>query len=346
MRETLGRSVYLSETDEHTLSEAGIANSPVFLSLHRQEEMKDGWRQRMISFCEQLYRQNCRILADISKRTFAAMEVSSLEELRDLLHLHSVRIDYGFTIDEIKEAAQIMPVVLNASTITEAEMKEFAGCELSAMHNFYPRPETGLDKDYVRERTDLLHQYGFTVSAFIAGTGNRRGPLYEGLPTLEEHRHAVPLYACADLIRTCGVDQVYAGDPEVEESELKRIERFLQEDVLELPCTLTEGCEDLYGRVFTNRIDSPAGLIRIAESREYSVASGRRAKPENTAERARGTITMDNEAYLRYEGEIMIAKRDYPSDPRVNVIGRIENAYMPVIDLIDRGDRLMFVRPQ
>ena len=76
------------------------------------------------------------------------------------------------------------------------------------MHNFYPRPETGLDEDYLKERTALLQQYGFKVIAFIAGTGRKRGPLQEGLPTLEAHRYLPPLYACADLILNDGIDQV------------------------------------------------------------------------------------------------------------------------------------------
>ena len=45
---------------------------------------------------------------------------------------------------------------------------------------------------------------------------------------------------------------------------------------------------------------------------------------ENTVERPLGTITVDNEKYERYQGEIQIAKRNLPADEKVNVIGRIK----------------------
>ena len=343
MPEALGRSLYLSESNGTPDGKNVPAGVPVFISLHREEEMTDGWRENMIRFCESLYQRNCSVLADISKRTLAAMQAASVKELCSLLHLTMVRIDYGFTVSEIREIAGDVPVVLNASTVTEQEMQELCGCgELLAMHNFYPRPETGLDAEYLKERTELLHRYGFKVLAFIAGTGAKRGPLKEGLPTLEAHRYMPPLYAYADLVLNYGIDQVYVGDPELDERELKRIERFINDGVLELPVSLNHGYEDLYGRVLTNRIDSPKGLIRAAESREYSVSSGRHVRPENTAERSRGTITMDNENYLRYEGEVMIMRQDYPKDERVNVIGTVRNEYIPVTDLIRRGSKFVF----
>lgn len=341
--EALGRSLYLSESNGTPGGLVIPSGVPVFISLHREEEMTDDWPQKISQFCSSLAEKNCTILADISKRTLETMRVGSVKELCEVLHLGAVRVDYGFTVSEIKAIAQETPVVLNASCITEEEMKELCGCgELLAMHNFYPRPETGLDEDYLKERTALLQQYGFKVIAFIAGTGRKRGPLQEGLPTLEAHRYLPPLYACADLILNDGIDQVYVGDPELEEMEQQRIDRFLKEGILELPCSLRAGYEDLYGQVFTNRIDSPKGLIRVAESREYSISSGRTVKPENSVVRRRGTITMDNEDYLRYAGEVMIMRADHPQDPRVNVIGTIQKEYIPLLDLIKRGAKFTF----
>lgn len=345
MREELGRSVYLSESEG--ISDAPDLSSgvPVFVSLHRQEEMRDGWKEKVIRFCESMAKKNCSILADISRHTLEAMRVDSIRELCALLHLNAVRFDYGFTISEIRAASKETKVVLNASCIREEEMRELSGCTgLSAMHNFYPRPETGLDEEYLKEQTELLHAYGFQVIAFIAGTGRKRGPIHEGLPTLEAHRYEPPLYACADLILKYGIDQVYVGDPELELSEQKRIERFLKEGVLEVPCILNKGYESLYDQVFTNRLDSPKGLIRAAESRAYSVSSNRMVKPEGMRPRWRGTITMDNENYLRYAGEIMILRTDHPQDARVNVIGTVRKNYIPILDLIERGAQFVLTK--
>ena len=340
MPEALGRSVYLSEFHGIPANAAGI---PVFLSLHRQEEMDAQWKTKIMDLCHQLNEHGCRILADISKKTFAAMEVSDARELKEKLQLWAVRPDYGFTVEEIREMAEYMPVVLNASTVTDEELQKLSGCkELMAMHNFYPRPETALDAEYLKERTKTLQEHGLKVIAFIPGTGEKRGPLYEGLPTLEDHRYISPYAAYLDLVIRYGIDMVYVGDPDLDEAEERRIARYIEEGIIELPCDMRKGYEYLYGQAFTNRIDSPKTMIRAAESREYSVSNGSEVKPENTVKRSKGSITMDNEKYLRYQGEIMIAVQDFEADERVNVIGNVKEEYLLVTKLIERGAKFAF----
>ncbi|WP_260676129.1 MupG family TIM beta-alpha barrel fold protein [Parageobacillus genomosp. 1] len=86
-----------------------------------------------------------------------------------------------------------MKVVFNASTMTEEEGDEIAACDVNwnhieAWHNFYPRPETALAKDTGVEKNNMLRQKGLRkIAALIAGNKEKRGPLYEGLPTLEAH---------------------------------------------------------------------------------------------------------------------------------------------------------------
>ena len=73
-------------------------------------------------------------------------------------------------------------------------------CErLIAWHNFYPRRETGLDEHFFDKQTALFKQYSIPVCAFIPGIGENRGPLFEGLPTLESHRDVHPFTAAAEL---------------------------------------------------------------------------------------------------------------------------------------------------
>ncbi len=47
--------------------------------------------------------------------------------------------------------------------------------------------------------------------AFIPGDGEKRGPLCEGLPTLEKHRNMRPLEAYLELVQDCDVDKVLIG---------------------------------------------------------------------------------------------------------------------------------------
>ena len=65
---------------------------------------------------------------------------------------------------------------------------------------------------------------------------------------------------------------------------------------------------------------------------------------EHTIERNKGCITMDNENYLRYSGEIQILKKDYPANEKINVIGQLQKEYIDILKVIDRNYKIAFVR--
>ncbi len=140
------------------------------------------------------------------------------------------------------------------------------------------------------------------------------------------------------------MDGIFLGDPELSAVEQGRIRRFQEEGVLSIPAQLEPGREALYGRVFTCRVDSPAKLVRFAESREYSCFGGPAAAGP-CEPRPRGSVTLDNDRYGRYAGEIQLLRADFPADPRVNVIGHVPEAAMLLADCIRRGGRFTLVEP-
>lgn len=73
----------------------------------------------------------------------------------------------------------------------------------------------------------------------------------------------------------------------------------------------------------TNRADHARDVIRSVESRGYAAVGHPSIQPQNCVARPVGTITMDNENYLRYQGEIQITLTDLDADERVNVLGRV-----------------------
>ena len=87
--------------------------------------------------------------------------------------------------------------------------------------------------------------------------------------------------------------------------------------MVSIPAQLDAEYNGLYNQVFTCRVDSPKWLIRVLESREYS-CKGRSVIPENCGERVTGSITIDNENYGRYTGEIQIIRSNLKADDRVN----------------------------
>lgn len=347
MPNSLGFSLYLSTYAAQCSALGGWSNTgaAVFLSLHISEEFDDSYCRRAEEICRDLAQKGFRIIADVSVKTLQQFGCESLVSLARKLQLWALRIDYGFSREEICALAAQMPIVVNASTTTEEDARVIAaaGKEVFAMHNFYPRPETGLDEDYLLETTRSLQNAGLKVLAFIPGDTQRRGPLYEGLPTLEAHRNVPPSAAFVDLAVRFGVDEIFVADPGISRQEQERIARFCQDGVICVPARLDDRYSYLYDRVFTCRVDSPKALVRFQESRIYS-CQGETVEPDNCRERCRGSITIDNRLYGRYSGEIMMARQDFPANPRVNVIGTVpENAHL-LMDCIGRGRKFTLVR--
>ncbi len=348
MPDFLGRSVYLTEFEKQKapLAAGSAGGAPVFISLHIGEEFAPDYPDRVRAMCSWLREHGWRILADVSEQTAIQFGCSDILQLARDLGLWGLRLDDGFTLEEACSLAARMPIAVNASTVTpeEAAALAAAGPEVIAIHNFYPRPETGLDPEFLQESTRMLQAAGLKVYAFIPGDEQLRGPLHEGLPTLEAHRGAAPLAAFADLAVHYGLEGIFAGDPGVSSYELEQIASFCADGVLPVPVHLKAGQEGLYGQIFTCRPDSPSWLVRYQESRKYARQGGL-VEPADCAARPRGTITMDNLRYGRYSGEIQLMRQDLPADERVNVIGRVDPRYLLLVDCIRRGSRFKMVRP-
>ena len=342
----LGYSVYLANYHEikTQLIQVYEPGSYIFTSFHISEEMGPSYVEQMKSMCRQLHEIGYKIIGDVSKKTLKQFGCETLWEFAEMMEISMVRIDYGFSDEEIIGLGKRMPVCINASAVDETSVQKIRKEVKSVygIHNFYPRPETGLDEEYFTEINRQLRKLGMKVMAFIPGDIFLRGPLFEGLPTLEKHRGIAPFAAYVDAKLTCGMDEVLVGDGVISQFDGDRIKAFEKEGVLELPVVFSEFHKTLYGKIFTIRTDSPRWVKRLTESREYS-CFGTEILPADCTVRDAGSITMDNSRYLRYSGEIQMVIEKLPADERVNVIGRIEKNYELLLMNIRNGQKIRFV---
>lgn len=322
-----------------------MEGSAVFTSLHISEEMDEGYVTRVEEMMDFLKKTGYKVIADVSRRSLEVFHEKDLLSLSERLKIDVLRIDYGFSEEEMLRTAKLVPICLNASTITEdfAKMLQETGGRFYAMHNFYPRPETGLDIDQFIERNEMLRSYGIDVMAFIPGKSVLRRPIYEGLPTLEKHRGVMPYLSFIEMRNRFKISDIFVGDGVLSAEETEDIRVLIEENIYQIRASLREENSDLYDSVFTVRIDSPKEIIRIQESREYAT-KGETIKARNTRERTRGSITMDNELYKRYSGEVQILRSDFKEDERVNIIGEVSDEYLDVPDLIPNGSKIRLIR--
>lgn len=337
----LGFAVYVSafKRQRPFLEKLKNQNTPVFTSLHLNEEVTESYINDVEEMCGWLHENNFWVMADVSPLTLERFKEASLASLADRLHLDNLRLDFGFDLTELKKEKHALSFTYNASTLLEQDIEE---SEDYFMHNFYPRPETGLDAAFFTSLNKQITEKSGKTLAFISGDEEKRGPLSEGLPTLENHRYLSPYAQYIDLVKQYNIDKVFLGDIKMSEYELDLILNYLEDQLIRLPVFLPQALHHLYDQPFTVRVDSPSTLIRVQESRQYAQA-GKDVEPTNTVRRLKGSVTMDNRRYKRYSGEVQVTKRDYPADERVNVIGNITQKYHLLLDNLHNGDRFMFV---
>ncbi|MGG3912776.1 MupG family TIM beta-alpha barrel fold protein [Rossellomorea vietnamensis] len=335
----IGISVYLSDEDAEAriLRASASGVKLAFTSLHIPDESGIN-TERVRGLLSLFKREGFQVFADVSKKTPAMLGLHHFEELKEL-GVTSLRLDDGFTTDEMLGLSRQFQIAINASTVGEKELQRWIDCGLEtgnmiSWHNFYPKPETGLDEEYFLKQQDLYDGLGIPVYAFIPGDEKKRGPLHLGLPTLEDHRGQSP-YVSAVQLKRWGVTGIFVGDPGCSEELLGKLVRFDQEEVIELSY---RGSGEIEGE-YQLRPDPGRDVFRLLDTRTES-----EIPPQHTGERPRGTITQDNDLYGRYKGEMQIVRRDLESNPAVNVAGRIRTEYLDLMELFEAAQRIVIKR--
>jgi uncharacterized protein len=350
----LGISVYLKEENRKKNAEwiekaSSHGFRSIFTSLHIPEDNPDTYKELLQELGALARTHHMELLADVSPYSLKhlGLDWSTLPQLLEW-GLAGIRVDYGFTEDEIVSLSKLMKTGINASTVSESELDSWIEKGLNvenveAWHNFYPRPETGLDLDFLIERNSMLTSKGITTMAFIPGNETLRGPLFEGLPTLEQHRHASPVFAAAQLKYSGFTDKILIGDPSANEETLKELS-LINKGIIPISIELFTGSDytSLLTGIHTNRMDPARDVIRSVESRSYA-QKGIRIAPHNQIERRIGSVTVDNEYYGRYSGELQIVKKDLQRDDKVNVIGEVIPEHLPLIQEIKAGGKFQLL---
>lgn len=288
------------------------------------------------------------VIADISPKGFEFLNIKR-DDLKSIkaFGIDVLRIDFGFSEEEIAEFSRNvygLKIEINASTVTENFLQKLQTCNpcyenIQGCHNYYPRLNTGISEQSIIRKNNMLKRFDMKISAFIPSLINKRGPIYEGLPTLEVHRSMKPEISAKHLF-ALGLDNVFFGDSIPSDDEIIDV-GTLDEEVIELRTVILAKDEislKLLSNGYTNRSDSAEDVVRAVESRmtiNYGII-----EPNNTVFRTKGSVTVDNCKYLRYAGELQICKVDLPEDKRVNVIGKVIDDELFLLNYI--GDESTF----
>ena len=244
----------------------------------------------------------------------------------------TLRLDDGFNVDQVAEVSHSRKIMLNASTVTEDFLNDLLGKganfdNISSLHNFYPHPCTGLDTYFFDNQNRILHDFGISVGAFAPSKdGKRRLPLREGLPTLEDCRK-FSTDLSARFLAALGTDFIIIGDGQPTREELQALAAIQSDEVILHAQLLSNDLTtaEILSNHFTRRADVAKSVIRAIEGRRYLKEVGGNIPIDKnlTLERSFGDITVDNDGFGRYAGEVQIVQDILPADERVNIAAHI-----------------------
>ena len=308
----------LSKNLEYLKEGSKLGYEFIFSSAHINEA-NDAYEELQI-IVNEAHKLGMKLILDVSK--------PMMERFIMPKNLYSLRLDYGFTKEDIVNLSNTSPckVELNASTLSKKEIEELINMGLNCSNtrtsfNFYPKLYTGHSIELVKEKIELFKSYNMSTLIFIPSHVGKRPPMYEGLPSIEKHR-TMDLNVVIEELKSLGVDEIAYGDAYASMEELELLKKHQTEHLI-LPFEKVDGVSDdileQLTKEFRVRPDYNDIMLRC---------SGSRGKTEiesfNTVKRCVYDVTIDNSGFKRYKGEINIILEELPSDERVNVIGRTE----------------------
>ncbi|WAM38436.1 MupG family TIM beta-alpha barrel fold protein [Leuconostoc pseudomesenteroides] len=340
-----GFSVYMNEdinssTADYIKSMKKSGFSGIFTSMHIPEEHTSLYKKRLIQLGKLALINQLDLMVDISSDSLqkAGFDFNDMKALTEI-GVTGLRIDDEISMKQIAIMSRKIQVSLNASTLTKkniSDIKQYHGDfnNIEAWHNYYPRPETGLGEALFVEKNKFLMSLGLRVFAFVPGDSALRGPVFAGLPTLERDRYKPSFSSALRMYSEFNLYGIYLGD-NISDYTRFQFEQYLKKQVIPLRVNLLSVKHvDMVTGTHKNRHDAARDCIRSSDSR---LKSRETINPEHLLPRVVGSVTIDNEKYGRYMGELQIIRVPLSANDKCNVVGHVIDEDLPLIDCIGPG---------
>lgn len=347
----IGISIYpfhstLGENKSYIELASRYGYSRIFTCLLSVQGEKEKILKEFKEMVEYAKKFNMKVIADVAPNVFKELGITY--ENLDFFHkmgVYGIRLDIGFTGNEeslmtFNEYGLSIEINMSNNTHYVDTIMDFVPNreKLLGCHNFYPHRYTGLSREQFRECTKRFKKYALYTSAFVNSKNATFGPwpVDDGLCTLEEHRDLPIAVQGVDLFNE-GIDCVIISNCFASEEELKALSE-IRRDLLELEVELERDIPDIEKKIVLeelhfNRGDIGENLIRSTQPRvKYK---NKRFDIFNAPEIIKkGDILVESSLYGHYAGEMQIALKEMKNSGKTNVVGRVKEEYIYLIDQI------------
>lgn len=249
--------------------------------------------------------------------------------------------------------------------------------DILVCYNFYPQRYTGFGWDVFREMSAELKSYGdVNIGAFVSSNNENTHGVWDskdGLPTVERLRYLPIDTQARILLATSLINDIIIGNAYASEDELKSLKEVYDNHSFDI-CNegLKESIEsgtftvkssqiiqlkpELYEKVsdvekdilynFAPHISIERNNEFIWRSRMSRIKDERVIEPRTSDKKYfdRGDVLIVNDNYKHYAGEVEIALGKVENDGERNLVARIKEDELMMLDLIDSGILVKFIK--
>lgn len=349
----LGISIYPEHsTPEKDLAYMELASkygfSRIFTCLLSVEESKEDIIKNFTAFINKAHNLGFKVAVDTNIDVFNKLDARADDiSVFAKMGVDIIRLDWPLSDREnilITNNPYNITVEFNASSDMALDLLIKKGAnrnQMSTCHNFYPQEYTGLSKDRFDYFTQKYYDMALDVHAFISSNNDNTfgpWPVYNGLCTLEDHRHKDIGYQLRYLIADRRIKDVIIGNSFASESELKE----LSEVDLSIPSLKIEEIsyimeverEILYDFVHADRIDSSEYFIRSSISRAFGKDKDIPQRKSEKEYFEKGDVLIINNNLSYYKGELEIVKKKIKNTGERNLVGHFNEDEQKIVDIL------------
>ncbi|MBO6046407.1 MAG: DUF871 domain-containing protein [Erysipelotrichaceae bacterium] len=360
----LGISVYPEKADIETVynymeTAAKYGFSRIFTCLLSVDEPKEKIMEDFGAFMKKAHELGYQVAVDTNPSVFKHLGAS----YNDLTPFKEMGVDI-IRLDGSFGALQDVEITRNPDNI----MIEFNGSmdqgvelliknggnrdQITICHNFFPERYSGLDWDLFKQLNAYWKSLNLRTAAFVSSNAeNTHGPwnVFCGLPTVEIMR-GLPIDLQARYYLAAGdVDDIMIGNAFATEEELKALSEvntqkitFRMDEVDDITDVEKEIVYDYAPH--WDRFDHSSFFLRSSMVRLNYKNTPIPHRPCDKKVFTKGDVLVVNDNLAHYRGELEIALRDIPNDGERNLVGRVKEEEIMLLDMVKPGHHFGFIK--
>ena len=354
---SLGISVYPDKSDikevyEYMETAAKLGFSRIFTCfLSIPDDKRESYLKEFKGFMDKAHELGFVVAADTNPEVFKLIGATpnNLKPFADL-GLDIIRLDGNFGTQgdiAVTRNPYGIKIEFNASMDAGVDLLIKNGGnkdQIIMCHNFFPERYTGLDFDLFQQFNKQWKALNLHTAAFVSSHNDPTiGPweVFCGLPTVEIMRPLPIEVQARYLLATGDVDDIIVGNYPASTEELEALSKInfqaLELRVDEVP-EITDN-EKYIMYEFATVQDSGFGDKKEAKE-DKSIPHHDCGKKVFT----RGDILVVNDNLAHYRGELEVVLTEIPNDGERNLIGRIKDEDLGLLDFIQPGQHFKFIK--